>query len=115
MESRIGVLTEIASDVAERGETMFYVRIPANVQPIERGERFEDPLHDALVEASVGEVTGGGSQLGEGTTVEYCGIDIAVVDRERGLDVIRRTMRELGAPPGTVIEEFLPKWQEHPI
>ena len=94
---------------------MFYVRIPGDIQPMVRGDRFEEPLHRALNVAGVGEVTGGGSQLGEGTTVEYCGIDVVVRDRQRGLQLIRETMRSLGAPTGTVIEEFLPDWKEHAL
>jgi hypothetical protein len=115
MARRVDVLRDIAANVAAEGRTMFYVRIPGNIQPIERGDRFEEPLHEALSAANVGEVTGGGSQLGEGTTVEYCGVDVAVSDRERGLSVIRETMRALAAPAGTIIEEFLPEWQEHDL
>jgi hypothetical protein len=115
MAARIEVLTELAENIAGRGETFFYVRIPGNIQPIERGDRFEDPLDDALTSANVGRVSGGGSQLGEGATVEYCGIDVVVRDRQRGLNVVRETMRKLGAPAGTAIEEFLPNWQEHGV
>ena len=91
---------------------MFYVRLPAPLQPLERGERFEDPLHEALTTAGLGEVAGGGSQLGEDDTIIYCGLDVVVNDRDRGLELIRSMMRKLGAPDGTVIEEFLPVWSE---
>jgi hypothetical protein len=53
-------------DFAERahanGEFFFYVRIPGNVEPLERGARFEDPLEAALQESGLGSVEGGGSQ-----------------------------------------------------
>jgi len=110
--NRIEVLTEFAQDAATRGEHMFYIRIPAGLRPLDRGEVFEDPLQDALTASGLGEVTGGGSQLGERDAIEYCGIDVVVNDRDRGLEVIRSTMKRLAAPPGTVIEEFVPEWME---
>jgi hypothetical protein len=112
MRQRIEALTVFAAEAAERGEHMFYVRIPASLQPLERGELFEDPLQEALAEAALGEVTGGGSQLAEDNSIAYCGIDVVVNDRSRGLDLIRRTMKRLQAPRGTIIEEFIPVWQE---
>jgi hypothetical protein len=68
-----------------------------------RCERYEEPLQDILSAAGLGDVTGGGSQVGEGNTIEHCGLYILVTDRERGLATIKESMRRLGAPPGTVI------------
>jgi hypothetical protein len=112
MRARVDVLTGYAEEAAGRGEHLFYIRIPASIQPLERGERFEDPLQQALEAASIGEVAGGGSQLGDDDTIVYCGIDVIVRNRDEGLRLIRRSMRESGAPPGTVIEEFVPEWAE---
>jgi hypothetical protein len=72
-------------------------------------------LQEALSAADLGEITGGGSQLGEGDSIAYCGLDVVVTDRDRGLAVIRETMQRLGAPPATVIEEYLPSYHEHPV
>ena len=112
---RKDTLLGIAEGARERGHFFFYVRIPGNIQPIERGERFEDPLQAALEKEKLGEVTGGGSQMGEGKTVEFCGLDVEVTDRDRGLRLIREVMRRLNAPPGTVIEEYLPSFRELPL
>lgn len=104
-----------AESAAVDGEHFFYVRIPEPLGPIERGKRYEDPLGDALTDAALGRVTGGGSQLGEGDSIEYCGIDVVVSDRERGLALIRMIMRRLGVSPATVIEEYLPSYREHDL
>jgi hypothetical protein len=112
MRARVDVLTGFAEEAAERGEHLFYIRIPASIQPLGRGERFEDPLQRVLNAASMGEVAGGGSQLGDDDTILYCGLDVIVRNRDEGLRLIRRMMRELDAPAGTVIEEFLPEWAE---
>src|SRR4051812_22208712 len=95
---RAAVMLEFAEAAWERGEFFFYVRIPEDLQPIARGDRYEDPLQDALDAEGIGEVAGGGSQLGEGTTLEYCGIDVVVRERARGLELIRAVMCRLGAP-----------------
>ena len=112
LDGRQETLLGFAEGAHERGHFFFYVRIPGDIQPIERGERFEDPLQAALDAEDLGEVTGGGSQMGEGKTVAFCGLDVEVTDRERGLHVIRQVMRRLDAPPGTVIEEYLPVFRE---
>lgn len=89
-------------------ETFLYVKIPGNIQPIERGERFEDPLIDALLEAQLGDVTGGGSSMSdpdaEGQrTVEFCGIDVDTPSPAAARKLIREKLLELAAPSGTEI------------
>lgn len=108
-------MLRFAESAAADGHYFFYVRIPENVGPVERGNRYEDPLHDALTAAKLGKVTGGGSQLGEGTSIAYCGLDVVVLSRDRGLTLIRETMKRLGASPATVIEEYLPTYSEHKL
>jgi hypothetical protein len=116
LDGRQEILLGIAEAARERNHFFFYVRIPGDIQPIERAERFEDPLQAALDAASLGEVSGGGSQLaGQGKEIEFCGLDVEVTDRDRGLQLIREVMRRLRAPPGTVIEEYLPTFRELPL
>ncbi|MGB9202457.1 MAG: hypothetical protein WCB94_00645 [Terriglobales bacterium] len=109
-DGRQAVMQDFAKAAADRGEHFFYIRIPEALGPVARGEKYEDPLAGAI--GKLGEVTGGGSQLGEGNSIAYCGIDIVVSDRALGLEVIRRTMRACGAPTDTVIEEYLPEYKE---
>src|SRR5262245_6148600 len=85
--------------------TFLYVKIPAAIMPLDRGEHFEDPLDDALQEAGVGEVTGGGSMMKPDGGIEYVGIDVDVTDLEKALPIIREVMQRQGAPEGSVIEE----------
>jgi hypothetical protein len=85
-----------------------YVMIPGDIQPLVRGQRFEDPLEELLQAAGLGSVSGGGSQLDDPypdgrPRVAYCGIDIDVVDRDRALVAIRQKLGELGAPAGTEV------------
>ena len=54
-------------------------RLNARVQPIDRGEYFEDPLDETLRRDGIGEVSGGGTQLAdEPAGIEFCDIEIGV-------------------------------------
>jgi hypothetical protein len=106
-------MRNLAEAAEARRQHFFYILIREPLKPKERGERYEDPLSAALGE--LGEVTGGGSQLGKGKTIEYCGIDVVVNDREHGLRVIRRCLRSQGAADDTVIEEYVPQFKELPL
>lgn len=66
-------------------------------------DEIEDPLHDALHDAALRGVAGGGSGKG------IANIDVEVNDAERGLELIRRVLRDLGVAPSTVI------WQGQPV
>ena len=87
-------------------EKFVYLKIPGDVDPVQRGERFSRPIEAALAGRALGEVSGGGSSLGapdaQGrTAIEFCGIDIDVADRDAALVVLRELVPTLGAPVGT--------------
>lgn len=110
LDARQQVMLGFAKEAAEVGRHFFYILIREPLGPIDRSEKYEDPLNAAL--AGFGEVTGGGSQMGDGNTVEYCGLDVVVDDRAAGLQVIRGSLKSSGAPANTVIEEYLPAFRE---
>jgi hypothetical protein len=89
--------------------TFVFVKIPESIMPIERGDKYEDPLDEALKKAGLGEVTGGGSQLGDPNAdgsphIEWVGIDVDLLDLSRGLPFLRGELKRLGAPQGTTLE-----------
>lgn len=86
-----------------------FVRIPDAVLPIERGSKYEDPIAASLKAAQLGEVTGGGTQLGrpkaDGTKgIEWVGVDVQLSDGDAGLKLLREKLKDLGAPKGTILE-----------
>jgi len=84
------------------------VTLPGNIQPIERGARFADPLNLALKAEGVGETTDEGTQMGivaGGVAVVAADIEVTVSDLGRGLAIIRRVLRAADAPSGTTITE----------
>lgn len=97
--------SESAFDV----ENFIYIKIPGNIQPLERGELFEDKIDPILAQDNLGSVSGGGSTLSDplpdGTrVVEWCGIDIDVTDRDSALVKLRELLPTLDAPHGTELQ-----------
>lgn len=86
-----------------------YVRLPGHIEPLARGEHFEDPLDEQLAHAGAGAITGGGSLLSapdaDGTrTIQYCGIDVDLTRPRRGVVLLINELRRLHAPKGTTLE-----------
>ena len=86
-----------------------YIAMPGRIEPLERGERFEDPLSEMLAEAELGEVTGGGSWLSHPDEqgrrfVESCGIDLDIYQPDDGIPFVIDALRKLHAPAGTRLE-----------
>ena len=110
LDGRQEVMRIVAESAAERGQHFFYVLIREPLTPLERGEKYEDPLSEAL--GDLGKVVGGGSQLGENNSIEFCGVDIVVNDRNLGLKAILDCLRSCGAGDNTIIEEYKPEFNE---
>jgi hypothetical protein len=72
--------------------------------PLDRGERYEDPLGEALAENGLGEVTGGGTLQASNGEIEYSGIDIDLFDVAKGVPFICEFLAQCGAPKGSVLE-----------
>jgi hypothetical protein len=81
-----------------------FVKIMEDILPMARGAKYEDPLDQALEAARLGVVTGGGTQMGEGNTIAWVGIDLALADLDGAVQFARQRLRELGAPAGSVLE-----------
>ncbi len=90
-------------------EDFVYLKIPGNIQPMDRGEWFEDRISPVLAEAGLGDVSGGGSSLSDADaegrrTIEYCGIDIDTTDREPALALLRELLPQLPITTGTELQ-----------
>lgn len=100
---------EATSPAFTAGDDSFiYVMIPEPIGPMDRGQKYEDPLIELMESAGVGEVSGGGTQLGDlrpdGTRpIEFCGIDVDSSTPDRARELLRRELPRLGAPAGTEI------------
>jgi len=85
-------------------DCMVFARIEDPLMPLQRGQKYEDPLNRALTQAGMGRVTGGGSVQGIDGTIEWISLDIQLVDLGPALDFLCARLLELGAPENTVLK-----------
>jgi hypothetical protein len=86
---------------AAAGEIVI-ARLNARAQPLDRGEVFEDPLDGILQAAGIGNITGGGTQLGEEGEIQFCDLEITVPEASDAvLAAIRKALEGLGSPKGS--------------
>ena len=69
--------------------------------PIDRGERYEDPLEAALSARGLGEITGGGTSQHETGEIEYIDINVTLTNADRGVPFLIESLEALGAPKGS--------------
>jgi len=81
-----------------------YAQLNARIMPLDRGERYEDPLGGALAENGFGQVTGGGTMQSKEGEIEYCGIDIDLYDVPKGVPFICEFLAQRGAPRGSKLQ-----------
>ncbi len=85
---------------------LIYVFLPESLGPIDRGDKYEDPIIDELERLGLGEVSGAGCSMGDerpdGTRlIESCGIDVDTDDVESTRAALRSLLPTLGCPAGT--------------
>jgi hypothetical protein len=80
--------------------TFFEITFPvgSGYEVADRHE-IEDTLNQALQEADLGEVTGGGTGMGKAN------IDVEVTDPLRGLSLMRKILQDFSIPSATVIRQ----------
>lgn len=78
-------------------------RLNARVQPIDRGEYYEDPLDEALKRLNLGQVTGGGTQLAdEPAGIEFCDVEIRISEaNQNNVQSIIEQIESVGVPKGS--------------
>jgi hypothetical protein len=83
--------------------TSLYITLNARLRPLDRGDRYEDPLMEVLEQRAPGsEVTGGGTLIGSDGEPQNSDIDLDLEgDPEAGLGLVIGTLESLGAPKGS--------------
>ena len=80
-------------------------QLNAKLQPMHRGEIFEDPLDEELKNHRIGQVSGGGTMQDKSGEIDYCDIEIEVQDSEEGtVRIVIEALGRLGAPKGSKLK-----------
>lgn len=94
------------AEISKDNPLFLYIRMPVDLDPMDRQELFAEPLHGALEKENLGAVTGGGTMFvplddDEDEEVQFSGIDVDLYDLERGVELLRRELIRLQAPQDT--------------
>jgi len=73
------------------------------LMPMDRGERYEDPLDEALSAQGLGETSGGGTMQEQSGEIEFIDVEIDLTDLEKGVPFVIAKLEELGAPKGSIL------------
>ena len=77
-------------------------RFYEHIEPLDRGDRYEDPLQAVLEQAKIGRVTGGGSQLNELGGIAFADVEIELASLdEPALRIVADALEKAGAPQGS--------------
>ena len=76
-------------------------RVYEHIEPIDRGDRYEEPLHSTLEAQGLGRVTGGGSQLDELGQITYADVEIELANVDEALRTVADALEAAGAPQGS--------------
>ena len=85
---------------------VFAIEIPGQVPALVRGDQYEDPLAELLIEEDVGYVISGGTTLqrsGEGVRITGYDIQIRATNLIRAFEVVHTFMVKADCPQGTKI------------
>ena len=111
------------AEISKDKPLFVYVRMPVDLDPVDRDELFAEPLHEALERENLGVVTGGGTMFvplddDDDEEVQFSGIDVNLYEVEKGIDLLRRELIRLQAPQNTSLLYELDgrEWEEplHP-
>jgi len=92
---RSGCAIEISEVLMEYRHAVT-ARIWEPIEPIARGERYEDPLQAALQAAQLGTVDGGGSQLTKLGEVQFAELELHLANLDAAIDLVQRVLEEAG-------------------
>ena len=83
--------------------SLVIARLYEHLEPMDRGARYEDPLHAALEAAGFGSVTGGGSQLNREGGIDFADLEIELTNLDDALAMTVAALEKAGAPAGSEI------------
>ena len=81
-------------------------RFYEHIEPIDRGDRYEDPLQAVLEPAGIGRVTGGGSQLNDHGGIAFADVEIELANLDDALRVVVEALEHAGAPQGSELMDL---------
>jgi hypothetical protein len=76
------------------------------IGPIDRGDRYEDPLDTALSEHGYGETDGGGTMLSKEKEIEFIDVNMFLSTPETSIPFVVQFLEARGAPKGSKLRIY---------
>lgn len=96
-----------SSDMSQSEEEQaFYLtlEINARLQPLDRGDIYEDPIEEALIACGCGTTDGGGTMMQENGEIKFCDVEITLNDNtNENMDKLLRIIDKIGLPKGSFL------------
>src|SRR6266404_6773955 len=71
------------------------------LMPLDRGERYEDPLQDELEKHGFGETDGGGTMTQKSGEIEFIDIEMRLRQTGKSIPFVIKRLESYGAPKGS--------------
>ncbi len=76
------------------------------IGPLDRGERYEEPLSEFLSKQGYGETDGGGTMQTKEGEIEFCDVHMLLTSPEVSIPFIVSFLEGRGAPKGSVLKAY---------
>jgi hypothetical protein len=94
------------SEKKSEGKLSVTAELNHKIGPMDRGDRYEDPLQKALEEHGYGETDGGGTMLSKEKEIEFIDIHMFLSTPEAGIPFVIQFLEKRGAPKGSKLKIY---------
>ena len=93
-----------AEQSSEKSTYHLTLQINARLQPLDRGDIYEDPIAAALEVCACGTTSGGGTMMHKGGEIVYCDVEIELNDNSKdSMDKLLGVLDEVHLPKGSLL------------
>lgn len=92
--------------MGESGQISVTAEINHKLGPIERGDRYEDPLEDELAERGYGETDGGGTMQSKEGEILFIDVHMFLTSMEESIPFVIKFLEQQGAPKGSKLRIY---------
>jgi hypothetical protein len=95
----MGLLTTTPVEISDR--VAVTAQLNHRLMPIDRGERYEDPLNGELQKNNFGGTDGGGTLLAASTEIDYVDVETFLTQTDKSIPFVIERLESYGAPEGS--------------
>lgn len=97
----IGCSRSASTPPPPSGVTPVTAQLNHKLMPIDRGERYEDPLNEALSRRGYGATDGGGTMMEKTKEIEFVDVEMNLIQTDKSIPFVIEQLESFGAPKGS--------------